>query len=226
MGANGVGQAGALLAAGQWMTDPDGNPATADQPSVINNSWAAGSADDTWFRPMIKRWLDLGIVPVFAAGNTGADGPGTVASPAAYPEAVAVGAMDDDFTIPSFSGRGPIVWKNSDGQGPAAGTVLAKPDLVAPGVGIASTVPRGYDTYSGTSMASPHVAGVAALLRQLNPALSPRRGGRHPAGQRVRPGHARHRRGERRGPRGRPAGPRERLRDRARHRLRPHPRRP
>jgi hypothetical protein len=172
MGANGSGTGSALLAAAQWMTDPDGNPATADQPSVINNSWSAATANDTWFRPMIRRWLELGIVPVFAAGNTG-PGPGSVGSPAGYPEAIAVGAMDADFTIPSFSGRGPVIWQNSDGQGPAAGTVLAKPDIVAPGVGIVSTVPHGYLAFSGTSMASPHVAGVAALVRQLNPALSP-----------------------------------------------------
>jgi hypothetical protein len=121
---------------------------------------------------MLRRWLELGIVPVFAAGNTG-PGAGTVGSPAGYPEALAVGAMDVDSSIPSFSGRGPITWQNLDGQGPAAGTVLAKPDLVAPGVGITSTYPRGYASFSGTSMASPHVAGVAALVRKLNPGLSP-----------------------------------------------------
>ena len=172
MGANGSGSGSALLAAAQWLTDPDGDPATADQPSVINNSWSAATANDTWFRPMLRRWLELGIVPVFAAGNTG-PAAGTVGSPAGYPEAIAVGAMDADSSVPGFSGRGPVIWQNSDGMGPAAGTVLAKPDLVAPGVGITSTYPRGYTSFSGTSMASPHVAGIAALVRQVNPALSP-----------------------------------------------------
>jgi subtilisin family serine protease len=171
MGANGVGPGSALLAAAEWMTDPDGNPATADQPSVINNSWSAPNANDTWFRPMIQRWLELGIVPVFAAGNTGPSA-GTVGSPAGYPEALAVGAIDTDDTVAPFSGRGPIVWQNPDGDGPAAGTVLTKPDLAAPGVGIVSSVGSGYLAYSGTSMASPHVAGVAALVRQANPSLS------------------------------------------------------
>ena len=172
MGANGVGSGSALLAAAEWMTDPDGNPATADQPSVVNNSWSASTANDTWFRPMIRRWLELGIVPVFAAGNDG-PGAGSIGSPAGYPEAIAVGALDTDDTVPSFSSRGPIVWQNPDGLGPAAGTVLPKPDLAAPGVGVVSSVGAGYLAYSGSSMASPHVAGVAALVRQANPALPP-----------------------------------------------------
>ncbi|MGE0028570.1 MAG: S8 family serine peptidase [Thermoleophilia bacterium] len=172
MGANGSGTGSALLAAAQWMTDPDGNPATADQPKIVNNSWSASTANDTWFRPMIRRWRDLGIVPVFAAGNTGPT-PGSVGSPAGYPEALAVGAIDSDGAVPSFSSRGPVVWQDTDGLGPAAGTVLQKPDLVAPGVGVTSSVSTGYLAYSGTSMASPHVAGVAALVRQLNPGLGP-----------------------------------------------------
>ena len=172
MGANGVGAGSALLAAAEWMTDPDGDPATADQPGIVSNSWSASSANDTWFRPMIRRWLELGIVPVFAAGNTG-PGAGSIGSPAGYPEAIAVGAIDTDDSVPGFSSRGPIVWQNPDGLGPEAGTLLAKPDLVAPGVGIVSSVGSGYLTYSGTSMAAPHVAGVAALVRQANPGLPP-----------------------------------------------------
>ena len=172
MGANGVGPGSALLAAAEWMTDPDGNPATSDQPSIVNNSWSATDANDTWFRPMMRRWLELGIVPVFAAGNSG-PGAGSIGSPAGYPEAIAVGALDTADAVPSFSARGPVVWRDLDGTGPAAGTVLAKPDLAAPGVGVVSTVGSGYLAYSGTSMAAPHVAGIAALVRQANPALTP-----------------------------------------------------
>ncbi len=136
------------------MTDPDGNPATADQPGIVSNSWSASTANDTWFRPMIRRWLDLGMLPVFAAGNAG-PAAGSVGSPAGYPEALAVGAIDSADAVPSFSGRGPVVWQNADGLGPAAGTVLAKPDLAAPGVGITSSTGSGYLSYSGTSMAAP-----------------------------------------------------------------------
>jgi subtilisin family serine protease len=170
MNAGGTGQGSTLLAAAQWMADPDGNPATADHPAVINNSWSASGPNDPWFRPMIQKWLSLGIVPVFAAGNSGPTA-GTIGSPASYPEALAVGATAEDTTIAAFSARGPVVWQNLDGLGPAAGTPLTKPDVVAPGVGITATVGSGWLTYSGTSMASPHVAGIVALVKQANPAL-------------------------------------------------------
>jgi subtilisin family serine protease len=172
MGANGSGPGTALLAAAEWMTDPDGDPATPDHPAVINNSWSASAANDLWFRPMIRRWRELGIVPVFSAGNTG-PGQQTVGSPAGYPEAIAVGALDRGSMAAPFSSQGPVVWHNLDGQGPAAGTVIAKPDVSAPGVAIVSSVGNGYLAYSGTSMASPHVAGIVALLRQANPGLGP-----------------------------------------------------
>jgi subtilisin family serine protease len=171
MDRNGVGSASDLIAAAEWMTDPDGNPATADQPAVVNNSWAAPGANDTWFRPMVKRWLELGIVPVFAAGNSG-PGVGSVGNPASYPESLAVGAIDDKNVVAPFSGRGPVTWDDEDGTGPAAGTTFIKPDIAAPGVGITSTVGSGYLTYSGTSMAAPHVAGVAALIHQANAGLT------------------------------------------------------
>jgi subtilisin family serine protease len=170
IGANGVGPGSALLAAAQWMTDPDGNPATADQPVVVNNSWSAENPNDPWFRTLIRRWLELGIVPVFAAGNSG-PGAGTIGSPAGYPEALAVGAVNPNNSLANFSSQGPVTWENLDGLGPAAGTVLTKPDVVAPGVAITSTVGSGYLAFSGTSMAAPHVAGIVALMTQANPSL-------------------------------------------------------
>jgi subtilisin family serine protease len=171
MGADGGGLGTNLLAAAQWMADPDGKPATLDVPAVVNNSWTADEANDTWYSQVIRTWLAIGIVPVFSAGNFG-PGSGTVGSPAGYPMSVAVGAVDDAKTVASFSSRGPVMWRNGDGGGPVAGTVLVKPDLTAPGVGIVSSVGTGYLSYSGTSMASPHVAGVIALMKQARPALT------------------------------------------------------
>jgi subtilisin family serine protease len=167
---DGTGSGLALLAAAQWMTDPDGNPATADHPTVINNSWTAGDSNNPWFRQMIKTWVGLGIVPVFAAGNTGPSA-GSVGNPGSYPESLAVGALMSDDTVASFSARGPVVWLDSDGSGPAAGTTLIKPDLTAPGWGILSSSAGGFGAESGTSMAAPHVAGVVALVKEANPAL-------------------------------------------------------
>jgi subtilisin family serine protease len=172
IGASGVAPGSQLLAAAQWIADPDGNPATRDQPSVVNGSWTAGDPNDTWFRSVVRHWRGLGIVPVFATGNTGPAG-GSVGSPASYPEVIAVGAADQDGEVADFSSRGPFVWSNADGAGPAAGTRVTKPDLVAPGVDVMAGYLDGFLPYSGSSMASPHVAGVAALMRQAAPGLTP-----------------------------------------------------
>jgi subtilisin family serine protease len=169
---HGDGSSSAILAAGQWLSDPDGNPATADQPTAINDSWGGDAPNQPWFRQMVRRWIALGIVPVFSAGNAGPNA-GTIYSPADYPESIAVGAVDQGGQVPSFSSVGPAVWTNPDGTGPASGTILQKPDLAAPGVKVTSTVGgTSYQSMSGTSMAAPHVTGVVALMRQANPALS------------------------------------------------------
>lgn len=95
------------------------------------------------FRDAVQRVNAAGVVQVVAAGNSG----GSVLYPAAYPEAIAVSATDQSNTIASWSSRGPEV------------------DLAAPGVNIYSTYKGSkYQTLSGTSMASPHVAGAAALV--------------------------------------------------------------
>ena len=91
----------------QWLLDPDGNPATADAPQVVNNSWGMSSPGcDLTFQPDVQALAAAGILPVFAAGNFG-PGVGTGVSPANYPESLAVGALASGGGVLGSSSRGP-----------------------------------------------------------------------------------------------------------------------
>ena len=156
----------AIHLAFQWALDPDGNPATADTPSVVNNSWTFGSIGcNTDFEPDLAALMAAGITPVFAAGNFGPSG-STSASPANNPDAFAVGAVDNIDASYASSSRGPT---SCGRQSPAT-----YPALTAPGVTV-RTADRGamYTTATGTSIAAPHVTGALALLRGAVPAATP-----------------------------------------------------
>ena len=157
----GSGYADRILSAMQWMADPDDNPMTDDCPTAVSNSW--GGQTHTYYLQAVRRWIQLGIVPVFATGNSG-PGARTVLVPAGFKESLAVGAVSVLDDIARFSSRGPVYWDNSP---------LIKPDIAAPGVDIQSAKPGGgYNTFSGTSMACPHVAALTALMRQARPELT------------------------------------------------------
>ncbi len=135
------------------------NYAVAEGMDISNNSWGGGGRSQA-LEDAIRRADNAGHIFIAAAGNGGADGVGddndaTPHYPAGYnlPNVVAVAATDDTDRLASFSNFG-----------------ATSVDLAAPGVGIMSTLPGGrYGRYSGTSMASPHVAGVAALIESQQP---------------------------------------------------------
>lgn len=155
-----------LLAAMQWLYDPDGDPATDDYPLVISNSWGLDIPFDIndigefeAFHRAIIAWVESDIVPVFAAGNSGAAPNGM---PGGFPEVLSIAAIDSNNAIAEFSSRGPDFWR-------IGRNVLSvfKPDLAAPGVDIYSAVPgNDYGYMSGTSMATPFSTGSIALILQ------------------------------------------------------------
>jgi subtilisin family serine protease len=106
---------------------------------------------------IVRRLRQQGVLPVFAIGN---EGPGTSRSPGNYAETLAVGATDQNDQVASFSSS--ITFNRT--------LKPNEPDLVAPGVDVISAKPGGgVQSMDGTSMATPHVAGVAALLWQAVP---------------------------------------------------------
>jgi subtilisin family serine protease len=151
-----------LLRAMEWMSDPDGDAATRDEPRVVVMSWASPGADQTAFYRAIESMTRLGVVPCFSAGNAGTQG---IQPPKEHPDAFVCGATDLQDRIAPFSSRGPATYLGAESR---------KPDWTAPGVDIRSAaVGGGTVVKSGTSCAAPHAAGLMALLLQARPSLTP-----------------------------------------------------
>lgn len=123
---------------------------------LSNNSWGGGGYSQSLF-DAIKRANDAGVIFVAAAGNEANDNDASPHYPSSYdlPNVVGVAAIDSQGNLASFSNYG-----------------ASSVDIAAPGVGIVSTYLSGqYASLSGTSMATPHVAGVLALLKGYEPTL-------------------------------------------------------
>ncbi|MFF2851056.1 S8 family serine peptidase [Streptomyces sp. NPDC058001] len=163
LGDDGYGSESQVIDGMEW--------AAAEGAKVVNMSLGADIRTDGT-DPMSLALNELtrssGALFVVAAGNNGEQGPGTVGSPGAADAALTVGAVDRDDTLAPFSSRGP-----------RDGDRAVKPDVTAPGVGIVAARAAGttmgdpvdpyYVAASGTSMATPHVAGAAALVAQAHP---------------------------------------------------------
>ncbi len=166
LGDDGYGSESQVIDGMEW--------ATAEHAKVVNMSLGSDAPTDGT-DPMSQAVDTLSAAGqtlfVVAAGNAGDQGASTIGSPGAADAALTVGAVDRDDSLAPFSSRGPRL-----------GDKAVKPDVTAPGVGIVAARASGtamgtpVDTYytaaSGTSMATPHVAGAAALLAQKHPEWS------------------------------------------------------
>ena len=183
----GSGSIGSVIAGIERAVDPNQDGNFSDRVDIISMSLGGPGHPDDFMSQTVDNVVEAGVVAVIAAGN---DGPGeeTIGSPGTARKAITVGASDKSGEIAEFSSRGPVIWEKNGVN------FLIKPDVLAPGVNICAaqalqdTIWEIYNNYfdedvhcldeehiniSGTSMATPHVAGVVALLKQKNPDWTP-----------------------------------------------------
>ncbi|MGB4595257.1 MAG: Ig-like domain-containing protein [Anaerolineaceae bacterium] len=175
----------ALLGCGEWIAAPTNlagtSPDPTKRPNVVNNSWGdCGQAYDPWYEDVINGWQAAGIYPVFSNGNSSNCGysspPGlnTVGNPARSGNVTGVGSSGEQNGLyATHSNWGPT--DNLDTVNPTDGFNMLKPQVLAPGVSIRSSVPTSDTSYedgwSGTSMSAPHVTGLVALVWQAAPCM-------------------------------------------------------
>ncbi|WP_157744413.1 S8 family serine peptidase [Micromonospora viridifaciens] len=163
----GSGQVSWILAGMEW--------AAAQGSDVISMSLGgpATAGGDVMTQAVDRLSAETGTLFVIAAGNSG-PGATTIGSPGVADSALTVGAVDKTDVLAGFSSRGPRI-----------GDSAIKPDITAPGVGIVAARAAGtslgtpvnayYTSLNGTSMATPHVSGAAAILAQRHPDWSGQR---------------------------------------------------
>lgn len=132
----------------QWCVD---NGAKVISMSIGGRLLYKTDCDNDFLAQIVNEMNDKGIISSVAAGNEGESG---VSSPGCASKALTVAAVDKNGYIPSWSGKGTEV------------------KITAPGVNIKSTIPQGFGSKSGTSMATPHITGVVSLLLQAKPTAS------------------------------------------------------
>lgn len=157
----GYGSEEQVLAGLEWVIDPNGDGNLDDGAQIINMSFGMPKSSEI-LSEAIRRIVSLGILPVSAVGNQSVF---AVYFPAIMPEVIGVGATDQlDQVIPQSSGA---TLQNGE-------ITIIKPDITAPGYLIVGLDRNGnYQTLSGTSIATPQVAGAAAILLQQMPEQYP-----------------------------------------------------
>lgn len=198
LNSHGSGSFSSVISGIERAVDPNNDGNTKDHVDVISMSLGAncGGYDETCgpddpVSKAVDNAVDAGVIVVIAAGNSGPS-ESTIGSPGTARKAITVGATYkknykgdywEDYNprrdqIASFSSRGPVIF---------GGKAIIKPDVVAPGAVICAALSAQHDpnfdglncfdnyhmAISGTSMATPHVAGAAALLKQMHPDWNP-----------------------------------------------------
>ncbi len=182
LNAGGGGSSETVIGGLEMSADPNGDGNFSDHMDIASLSLGGpGNSDDSISRA-VDNAVAEGVVVVVAAGNSGPS-ENSIGSPGAAKGAITVAATDKSDNVASFSSRGPVIWTDDAGKK----QYLLKPDVSAPGVNIcaaryAQAFPEGnascnhdsnHVAISGTSMATPHVAGEAALLLQFHHDWSP-----------------------------------------------------
>lgn len=145
LGDNGSGGVDDIANGIRWAINRDAD--------VISMS-LGGAGQDTYIPHALEECEAAGVIVIAAAGNEG-PGEGTVGYPGGYKQCIAIAAVDANLKTAGFSSRGPAVY------------------VAGPGVQVRSTYPGGqYATMSGTSMATPNIAGVAALWVAAHPEIA------------------------------------------------------